>query len=265
MARKRRNQTEKNAGKVIGYCRVSTDEQVTTGVSLTAQRERVTAFAIATERRVDEIIIDEGFSAKTLRRPGIEKVLAQVKAGAVSALIVPKLDRLTRSVRDLANLLDLFSKYDADLISVSESLDTSSAAGRMVVHMLGILAQWEREVIGERTATALGHKRRNCRVYGPTPYGFRRLGDAIIPDPALQPALTLIRTLDRESRSLRKIAASLTSAGYPPPRGKLWRASSVQAILESRMFSSRDSEHEKALSTSLLNGTEDDDHHRGGA
>lgn len=107
-------------------------------------------------------------------------MLDQMKRGLVARIVVSKLDRLTRSVRDLAELTDLCAKHDVALVSVGETLDTSTAAGRMVVNMLGVVAAWEREAIGERTASALAHKRRRRIAYGPTPFGFRRQGKSLM-------------------------------------------------------------------------------------
>jgi site-specific DNA recombinase len=104
-------------------------------------------------------------------------ILAEVRAGRVSAVLVTKLDRLTRSVRDLITIVELFAAYDTALISASESIDTGTAAGRMIVNMFGVVAQWEREAIAERTSGARSHKRRQRLAYAPTPFGYRR--DAI--------------------------------------------------------------------------------------
>src|SRR5207253_9354640 len=95
----------------------------------------------------------------TMNRPGLPRVLSMVSAGKVQAVIVAKLDRLTRSVKDLYVLLELFEKRGVALISVAESLDTGSAAGRLVITIMGAVSQWEREAIGERTREALRHKR----------------------------------------------------------------------------------------------------------
>jgi DNA invertase Pin-like site-specific DNA recombinase len=145
--------------KTIGYARVSLTEQARDGVSLPAQEERLRAYALATARDLVEIVVDDGQSAKTLCRPGLQRILTAVTNGVISSIVVLKLDRLTRSVRDLSELLDLFARHDTALISVSESLDTASAAGRLMVNVLGSVGQWEREAISERTAFALAHKR----------------------------------------------------------------------------------------------------------
>jgi DNA invertase Pin-like site-specific DNA recombinase len=106
-----------------------------------------------------EVIIDGGESAKNLNRPGLQRLLTLVNGGKVTAVIIAKLDRLTRSVKDLCSLLELFEKRGVALISVAESLDTASAAGRLVITIMAAVSQWEREAIGERTRDALRHKR----------------------------------------------------------------------------------------------------------
>jgi site-specific DNA recombinase len=219
----------------LGYCRVSTDEQADKGVSLAAQEERIRAFCIGTGRQLDEVVVDRAASAKDLRRPGVSRILDAVRAGTVGAVVILKLDRLTRSVRDLADLLDECRKYDVALVSISESLDTGSAGGRMVVNMLGVVAQWEREIIGERTAFALAHKRRARRVYGSTPFGWQRKGDQLVEDPAQQIAFKRARGMRAKGASLRAIADDLTRRKVAPPRGQAWYASSVRAVLHSKI------------------------------
>jgi site-specific DNA recombinase len=224
-----------SARRTIAYARVSTEEQATIGVSLDAQEARIGAYAIAMGFDVSDIVQDVGVSAKTLQRPGIGKILEGVRAGKIERVIILKLDRITRSTRDLAELLEIFAKADAALVSVSESLDTKSAAGRLVVNMLGVVAQWEREAIGERTAAALGHKRAISQAYGPTPFGYRRDGKALVPEPAEQTALNEALRLDRAGVSFRAIGRALTDLGVRPHRGTAWHASSVRAMLRSKM------------------------------
>jgi len=111
----------------IGYARVSTDRQADKGVSLDAQKSRIEAMAVVQERTLLEVIVDGGESAKNLNRPGLQRLLLLVQAGKVQTVIVAKLDRLTRSVKDLCALLELFEKRNVALVSVAESLDTSTA------------------------------------------------------------------------------------------------------------------------------------------
>jgi DNA invertase Pin-like site-specific DNA recombinase len=114
------------------------------------------------------VIEDAGLSAKTLDRPGLQTALAMLKTGQAAGLVIAKLDRLTRSVRDLGALIEgPFAAGKAALLSVSEQIDTRTAGGRLVLNILGSVSQWEREVIGERTAAALQHKK--TRASGSAP------------------------------------------------------------------------------------------------
>jgi site-specific DNA recombinase len=112
-----------------------------------------------------DIIVDGGESAKSLNRPGMARLLTLVDAGEVQAVIIAKLDRLTGSVKDLCTLLERLERRGVALVSVAESLDAGSAAGRLVLNIMTAVSQWEREAIGERTRDAMGVRPRNpnCR------------------------------------------------------------------------------------------------------
>src|SRR5437763_2849023 len=165
--------------KTIGYVRVSTDKQADRGVSLEAQAEKIRAMAVVHNAELVEIIVDGGESAKRLNRPGMARLLALVDAGEVQAVIIAKLDRLTRSVKDLCTLLERFERRGVALVSVAESLDTGSAAGRLVINIMTAVSQWEREAIGERTRDALSHKRRKGERVGKLRYGYRLAEDGL--------------------------------------------------------------------------------------
>src|ERR1051326_61178 len=180
--------------KAIGYARVSTARQAEHGVSLEARAEKIRAMAVVHNAELLDVIVDGGESAKSLQRPGIERLLALVESKRVQTVIVAKLDRLTRSVRDLRALLELFEKRKVALISVAESLDTGSAAGRLVLTIMGAVSQWEREAIGERTRDALRHKRANGERVGNIHYGYHLAADGahVEPDDAEQAVLATI-------------------------------------------------------------------------
>jgi site-specific DNA recombinase len=167
-----------------------------------------------------------------------------INAGQVQAVIVAKLDRLTRSVKDLCNLLELFEKRKVALISVAESPDTGSAAGRLVITIMAAVSQWEREAIGERTRDALQHKRGQGERVGNIAFG-RRLaqdGQHLEPDPAEQAALAEIRRLRGEGTALRGIAAALNHRAYRTRRGTPWRLESVARVLSVAVSQSQNAE-----------------------
>jgi site-specific DNA recombinase len=222
-----------NAMLAIGYVRVSTDRQADQGASLETQSTRIQAMATVQEAELLDVVVDGGESAKSMNRPGLKRILALVEAGDVEAVIVAKLDRLTRSVKDLCELLELFERKKVALISVAESLDTGSAAGRLVITIMGAVSQWEREAIGERTRDVLRHKRNCGERVGNIHYGSRLCADGkhVEPDPAEQAVLTTIRDLRARHRSLREIAAALNESGSRTRRGTAWRHYSVNNLI----------------------------------
>src|ERR1700730_5449063 len=223
--------------KTIGYARVSTDKQADRGVSLEAQTEKIRAMTVVHSAELADIIVEAGESAKTLNRPGMQRLLALVDAGEVNTVIVAKLDRLTRSVKDLCELLERFERRGVALISVAESLDTSSAAGRLLLNIMTAVSQWEREAIGERTRDAMRHKRTNGERVGNIAFGYRLAPDGVHvePEPTEQTAIAAIRELRAEGRSLRRIAMDLNRRGWRTRKGSEWRLESVARVVGSKM------------------------------
>lgn len=210
--------------RAIGYVRVSTPGQAEKGISLAAQQSRIRAMATLQEAELTEVIVDAGESAKNLDRPGMECILELVRSGEVDTVIVAKSDRLTRSVRDLADLLELFQRKGVSLVSVAESLDTGSAAGRLVLNIMVSVSQWEREAIGERTRDALQRKRSRREFLGNYSYGFHLCADGktVEPDPAEQRVRKTITRLREQGRSLRQIVAYLNRERRFTRRGSPW-------------------------------------------
>ena len=221
--------------QAIGYARVSTDKQAERGVSLEAQTEKIQAMALVHDAELLDIIVDGGESAKSLNRPGMQRLLTLVDSGEVKTVIVAKLDRLTRSVKDLCELLDRFERRGVALVSVAESLDTGSAAGRLVLNIMTAVSQWEREAIGERTRDALGHKRSQRERVGNIAFGYRLAPDGVHvePDAVEQAAIGTIRKLRASGRTLRQIAADLNEEGRRTRRGSEWRLESVARVVQS--------------------------------
>jgi site-specific DNA recombinase len=154
-------------------------------------------------------------------------------------VIVAKLDRLTRGVKDLCGLLELFEKRKVALISVAESLDTGSAAGRLVITIMGAVSQWEREAIGEWTRDALRHKRSQGRRVGNIAFGSRLAqdGEHLEADAGELAALAEIRRLRGQGTTLRGIAAALNHRAYRTRRGTPWRLESVARALKQSQLS----------------------------
>jgi site-specific DNA recombinase len=220
--------------RAIGYVRVSTDKQADHGVSLEAQEAKIRAMATVQGADIVELIVDGGESAKNLSRPGMTRLLSLVNDGKVDTVVIAKLDRLTRSVKDLAELLERFQRRGVSLVSVAESLDTGSAAGRLVINIMTAVSQWEREAIGERTRDAMRHKRSNGERVGNIAYGYRlaEAGQRLEPDPSEQAVVARIHELRRRRRTLREIAATLNGHGWHTRRGSAWRHEHIARILK---------------------------------
>lgn len=217
----------------VGYTRVSTLDQASEGISLDMQAEKIRAMACVKNIVINKVFCDAGASAKDIKhRPELTQLLDLVKSDAVSCVIVYKLDRLTRSVRDLAELLDVFDAYKVDLVSISESLDTSTATGRLMLNLLVSVAQWEREVIGERTKDALNELKTQGKAYTFTPYGKSK-NDAkefeINPDE--QATIDRILAMRQDGESLHEIANQLNLEGVLTKTGKAWQATQVMRII----------------------------------
>ena len=215
--------------KAVGYIRVSTDKQADDGVSLDAQRAKLEAYAALYDVELVEVIV-EAASAKTLTREGLQRALAMLGNGA-DALLVAKLDRLTRSVADLGGLVaDYFSDYA--LLSVAEQVDTRSAAGRLVLNVLASVSQWEREAIGERTSAAMRYMRQEGRYTGGrAPYGHDLIDGELVPNDAEQAVLAEARELRAAGLSLRAVAAELASRGFVARNGRAFAATQVKRLV----------------------------------
>lgn len=223
------------ATRAVAYIRVSTEKQADQGVSLKAQRAKLQAYASLYDLELVAVIEDAGASAKTLDRPGLRQALGMLEAGEADALLVAKLDRLTRSVRDLDTLITRwFASERFALLSVGEQIDTRSAAGRLVLNILASVSQWEREAIGERTATALRHKAaRGEFTGGRVPYGFRLAADGVQleEDPDEQAVIEAARAARARGLSLRAVASELACQGYRTRNGRSFAATQIKRML----------------------------------
>lgn len=221
--------------RIIIYARVSTSDQAD-GVSLEAQRAKLVAYADALDLEVVETIEDAGESGKSLNRPGLQHALRMLSGGEADGIAIVKLDRLTRSVSDWQTLINGWfgEKPGKQLFSLGDSINTATAGGRLVLNVLLSVAQWERETIGERTREALRHKISKGERCGKVRYGYDlgEDGKTLIPNATEQEAISTIGRLRAAGRSLRAIAAELTSQGVSTKEGRPWTHTAVSRILQ---------------------------------
>lgn len=221
----------------IGYVRVSTVGQATEGVSLDAQRAKLEAWAELNGSELAAVHVDAGVSGgRADNRPALQAAIDEA-CKAKAALVVYSLSRLARSTRDAIEIAERLDKAGADLVSLSERIDTTSAAGRMIFRMLAVLAEFERDQISERTATAMQHKRTNGEYTGgKVPYGWQLAADGanLEPNEAEQTIRAAAVELRAAGLSLRKVGASLEAEGLLPRSGGRWYAKTVSTLLSAR-------------------------------
>ena len=221
--------------KAVGYLRVSTEGQATEGVSLDAQKARIRAWCDTNGYTLANVHTDAGLSGKRAdNRPGLQAALGEVcKTGG--ALVVYSLSRLARSTKDAISIADRLHKADTDLVSLTERIDTTSAAGKMVFRMLAVLAEFERDLVSERTAAALAHKASKGERVGGIPFGFRLADDGVtlLADEREQAAIGTMKALRANGWTYRAIAAELTRLGVPTKKGhERWTHQAVRSVLQ---------------------------------
>ncbi len=222
--------------RVLGYCRVSSVEQATSGISLDAQESRLRAYCAAHGLELVRIDVDRGISAKAMHnRAGLQKALRALRKGDAGGLVAVKLDRLSRSTRDVLDLVERADREGWALHSIEERLDTSSPHGRFVVTVLAGLAQMEREQIGERTRHGMAELRRQGkRTSRFPPFGFKWSDGRRVQVPEEQRILKRILRHREQGLGKRRIAKALNAAGCQNPRTQgLWTPSTLASILRS--------------------------------
>lgn len=204
---------------VVGYVRVSTQEQASSGVGLDAQRDAIRAECERRDWSLVRIAEDRGASGRDLRRPGVQEALDDLRGGAADTLMVAKLDRLSRSMVDFAGLMARAQREEWAIVALDCAVDTTTPAGEAMAHVLATFAQFERRLIGQRTKEALAVKRAQGVRLGAPPSIPTEVADRI-------------RREREAGTTLQAIADGLNRDGVATPRGgRCWRPSSFQSCL----------------------------------
>ncbi|MDO3394667.1 recombinase family protein [Nocardioides sp. SOB44] len=206
---------------VIGYCRVSTEEQALSGLGLADQRAAIGAEAQRRGWDAVEYVTDDGYSAKSLARPGITDALDRLRAGKAGVLVVSKLDRLSRSLLDFAGLMAQAEHEGWQLVVLDMAVDTTTPSGQLMASVMASFAEYERRIIGQRTSAAM----QQLKAQGV------RLGRPRV----MAQEVTERIVKEREGgRTLAAIAEGLNAESVPTARGGAkWYPSTVKAVLTS--------------------------------
>ena len=217
--------------KAIGYIRVSTEQQADEGISLAAQRAKITAWCALNDYELVAIYEDAGISGKTVsKRPQLQAALSEMKKGM--ALVVYSLSRLARSTKNCIEIADELKATGSDLVSLTEKIDTSSAMGEFFFTLIAALGQMERKVIGERTKAALAHKKANGEKYAPVPFGYAEVNRRLEVVKHEADLIDEIFSKRASGETLQSIALALNEQGVIGKQGGKWYASSVSCILK---------------------------------
>lgn len=222
------------------YIRVSTEEQVREGFSIHAQKDKLSKYAEINDWTVVDYYVDDGISGKNLtERPEVIRLIEDVKLGKINNVLVYKLDRLTRSVKDLIYLIELFDKYKCTFNSQTEKIDTSNAVGRMFVKIIGIFAEFERENLAERVSLGYEQKTKEgnyTNTNGVFGYNYV-VGDGKLEINELESKyVKKIYEWYLNGKSMLSIANKLRVIGVPTKRGGNWNQSTIYSILTNPLY-----------------------------
>ncbi len=205
--------------QVLGYVRVSTDEQRRSAAGLEAQREAILRECKRRGWELVEVVEDAGYSARDLRRPGVQAAIAELGRGKADALVVAKLDRLSRSMLDFTALMAKAQNQGWALVALDCAVDTTTPAGEAMANVLATFAQFERRLIGQRTREALAAKRAQ---------GVRLGRPSAVP----RRVVNRIKRERKAGRSLAAIAEDLNYEAIPTAQGgRQWWPATVRAVL----------------------------------
>ena len=218
------------------YIRVSTEDQAREGFSLGEQKEKLLQLCAFKEYEVFKVYEDAGISAKDMEhRPAFQEMLQDMRDGKINYIVAYKLDRVTRSVRDLEELILELEKYNCYLVCDRDDVNTSTANGRFFVRMLTVLSQLEIEIVSERTKFGLNGAIKSSHLPGPAPLGYKKDGNKkTIIDEITKPIIERIFKMYLEGKSFQQISNIFNEEKLLYP--KKWKDTTIQKIIDNKIY-----------------------------
>ncbi len=226
-----------NERKVAGvYIRVSTEDQAREGFSLGEQEEKLLQLCKFKELEVYKVYKDAGISAKDMEhRPQFQEMLKDMKEGKLNYIVAYKLDRITRSVRDLEELISALEQYNCFLLCDRDDVNTSTANGRFFVRMLTVLSQLEIEIVSERTKFGLNGAIKSGHIPGQRPFGYKSAEDKrMVIDNSTRPYVEKIFDMYLEGKSFQQIANYFKENSIYPKKN--WKDTTIQKIIDNKIY-----------------------------
>lgn len=226
-----------NERKVAGvYIRVSTEDQAREGFSLGEQEEKLLQLCKFKELEVYKVYKDAGISAKDMEhRPQFQEMLKDMKEGKINYIVAYKLDRITRSVRDLEELISVLEQYNCFLLCDRDDVNTSTANGRFFVIMLTVLSQLEIEIVSERTKFGLNGAIKSGHIPGQRPFGYKSAEDKrMVIDNSTRPYVEKIFDMYLEGKSFQQIANYFKENNIYPKKN--WKDTTIQKIIDNKIY-----------------------------
>ena len=208
------------SNSVVGYIRVSTADQAAHGAGMDAQRASITRACEYRDLDLVEIVADDGYSGKNMSRPGLERCLSMVRSGEVAGIMVTKLDRLSRSIKDFSDIMAASQREGWRLIILEPDIDFSTPFGKLLANILASFAEFERDMISMRTKEGMAERKRQGVVIG---------SQTQIPDEVRH----MVRDMRERGLTFRQIAEHLSRAEVPTPNGaRYWAHQTVYDLVK---------------------------------
>jgi site-specific DNA recombinase len=221
------------------YTRVSTDDQVIEGNSLVEQREALTAYAASKGWHHTKVYEDDGYSAKNLDRPGIQRLISDIRNGLVEGVVTTRIDRLTRSNGDFTYLLELFEEHQCFYTTLRQNVEFDTASGKMSAQIYSVFAEFERNLIAERVYENLHSKAKRGQLPTKPPFGYQLVDGQLVPHPEEAKWVRTAADLLLSGMGSRQVAKYLNDHGVLSKNNKLWTDASIRALFKNEVITGR--------------------------
>jgi len=222
--------------KNYGYIRLNENHILPEGFSLEEQSAIITDYADSHKFELEQTIQEEEHLSSTSLLPQMQELLQKVEQGEVKRIIIARLDRVTRSIREYYKFLELIKKHKVSLISVEEGISSNTKSGKIALDALAIAGKWDMKHFSDRTWEIVQKKRAIGERVGHAPFGFVYKNKKLVPSPAEHEAVLVIHQKRKEGLSYRKIAECLNQQKIPAKRGGNWYAETIKSVCKKAIY-----------------------------